>query len=103
MEGEAEEPTLAAARDQRAHVEKGSREQLGAIVDADAARLFDDEQAPRSVSGVDGADARSETGGDRFEPERDLRRGTAGHASAVARMRTASAMRCSGFAALTGR
>jgi hypothetical protein len=50
MEGEAEQPALAAAEHARADVEERGAHEARAVVDQDLALLHDDEQAPRSVA-----------------------------------------------------
>jgi hypothetical protein len=77
MKGQAEQASLAAARNERAHVEKGRGPELRTVPDANAAGLLQDEQAARAVARIDDAERRAEPGDDRLEAERDLRVGAA--------------------------
>src|SRR5207247_1431098 len=67
MEGQAEEPALAAAGDEVADVEEGRGQDARAVPDRDGAALLDDEE-PR-VAGADDAERRSEAAGDALQGE----------------------------------
>ena len=73
MEGEAEQAALAAARDERAQIEKRRRQDARAVEDFDAPRLLEDEEAPRAVARVNQAERGAETGDDWLEAEGQLR------------------------------
>ena len=67
VESQPQETTLVAGGDQRAQIQKRSRQQGAVVQNADLAQFLNDKQPPRAVAGVGHQDRVGETGGDRLE------------------------------------